>query len=70
MYLFHKLVTGSHAKGILLPFTLKCMEQDPGSSRSQNMAIFDSGRVVKWAYLAVTGLNPFCPAGEDFVLAI
>ena len=39
MYLFHKLVTGSHAKGILLPFTLKCMEQDPGSSRSQNKSI-------------------------------
>ena len=39
MYLFHKLVTGSQAKGILLPFTLKCMEQDPGSSRSQNKSI-------------------------------
>lgn len=25
---------------------------------------------VEWAYLPLAGFNPFCPSGEDFVLAI
>ena len=53
-------------KGILLPFTLKCMEQDPGSSRSQNMAILDSGRVGKMGLSCPRRIKPILSRRRRF----